>query len=147
MATTDSQTQQCPFCKEEIHADAVRCKHCRSQIARSMPAHQGVCPFCKEDIKTDAVRCRHCGANVGLGGDMTLPHGRRPTRHIPRLRTTPDVRQLPRGGSEPTLAADPSDVCEGCAPYDVDDVGIWVFLECSEHYCIYELEKRIGPFL
>ena len=30
MADTESTTRQCPYCKEEIRSDALRCKHCHA---------------------------------------------------------------------------------------------------------------------
>ena len=33
MADTESTTRQCPYCKEEIRSDALRCKHCHADIA------------------------------------------------------------------------------------------------------------------
>jgi hypothetical protein len=29
--------------------------------------------------------------------------------------------------------------CDGCNHYEVDDVGVWCFLDCGEIYCFYEL--------
>ena len=58
----------CPYCKEEVNADAVKCKHCHSGIkpeAPEVPEHQGICPFCKEEIKAEAVKCKHCQSWVG----------------------------------------------------------------------------------
>lgn len=33
-----SDTKKCPFCAEEIKADAVRCKHCRSDLSSHQPS-------------------------------------------------------------------------------------------------------------
>jgi len=55
----------CPYCKEEIKADAIRCKHCRSSLAPEKPTHDGTCPYCKESIHVEAVKCKHCGSMVG----------------------------------------------------------------------------------
>ena len=33
MADTENPTRKCPYCKEEIHRDALRCKHCHADIA------------------------------------------------------------------------------------------------------------------
>jgi hypothetical protein len=67
----DSQTRTCPYCKEEIRVDAVKCKHCHSMLA-DRPGHGGTCPLCKEEIHPEAIRCKHCHANLarreGLGG-------------------------------------------------------------------------------
>ena len=60
MATEQQQvaTKPCPYCVEEIRADAVVCKHCRSQLVGQAAAYGGVCPYCKEDINPEARRCR-----------------------------------------------------------------------------------------
>lgn len=62
---TNNETRECPFCKEEIKADAIKCKHCRSTVKPKTPSHGGVCPYCKEEIKPDAIKCKHCGSMVG----------------------------------------------------------------------------------
>ena len=113
------------------------------ETQQSQPNHQGVCPFCKEDIKVDAVRCRHCGANVGPSGWRMLPRGRRPVRCLPRKPTSsgrldvPDVPPEP-GDSESPMA-DASGTCPECNDLEIDDIGIWVLVECSPGQCAYEL--------
>jgi hypothetical protein len=62
-----SKSRSCPYCKEEIKADAVRCKHCRSALSPDEPEHGGTCPYCKEEIHPEAVKCKHCGSAVGPG--------------------------------------------------------------------------------
>lgn len=64
MSTVNPGTRECPFCKEEIKADAVKCKHCGSRIAATQPEHGGVCPFCKESINPEAILCKHCKSNL-----------------------------------------------------------------------------------
>lgn len=59
MANSGEDTT-CPFCKEEVKADATKCKHCKSAIGADKPQHEGKCPYCKEDIKPEAVKCKHC---------------------------------------------------------------------------------------
>ena len=61
----EGETRACPYCKEEIKAGAVRCKHCRAELAPEQPAHEGTCPYCKESIHAEAVKCKHCGSAVG----------------------------------------------------------------------------------
>jgi len=102
------------------------------QAQQSQPSHQGVCPFCKEDIKVDAVRCRHCGANLGPSGWRVLPRGRRPVRCLPRKGSSSE-----RG--ESGLSADASGTCPDCNDLEIDDIGIWVLVECSPGQCVYEL--------
>lgn len=55
----------CPFCKEEIKPDALKCKHCQSSLAPAKPEHEGICPFCKEDVKPNAIKCKHCSSMIG----------------------------------------------------------------------------------
>lgn len=62
---TESNARECPYCKEEIKADAIRCKHCRSTVAPEKPTHSGTCPYCKEAIHPEAIKCKHCGSAVG----------------------------------------------------------------------------------
>jgi len=54
----------CPFCKEEVKADAIKCKHCGSFIEVIKPKHNGICPFCKEQINKDAIKCKHCSSDL-----------------------------------------------------------------------------------
>jgi hypothetical protein len=59
--------RECPYCKEEIKKDAIKCKHCHSMVALAHPEHNGTCPFCKENVKPDAIKCRHCGSQITGG--------------------------------------------------------------------------------
>jgi hypothetical protein len=68
-------TRECPYCKEEIKADAVKCKHCRSAVKPKAPAHGGTCPYCKEAIKPDAIKCKHCGSMVGSSMESSCCDG------------------------------------------------------------------------
>ncbi len=64
---TESKTRECPFCKEEIKADAIKCKHCGSSVSPEAPPHGGTCPYCKEQIKPEAIKCKHCGSDLRGG--------------------------------------------------------------------------------
>jgi len=55
------ETTSCPYCKEEINAEASRCKHCGSTLPVTAPKHGGTCPYCKESIHIEAIKCKHCG--------------------------------------------------------------------------------------
>lgn len=55
-----TQERECPYCKEEIKTDAIKCKHCHSSITPETPKHEGTCPYCKETINPDAIKCKHC---------------------------------------------------------------------------------------
>ena len=73
MSEQASITRLCPFCKEEVKADAIRCKHCQVAIPlQEKPSHHGVCPFCKEQIHPEAIRCKHCKTDLILGGTETF---------------------------------------------------------------------------
>lgn len=66
-----SSVRVCPFCKEDIRSDAVRCKHCRSDIAPERPAHGGTCPYCREQVATEAIKCKHCGSAIGTDAPVS----------------------------------------------------------------------------
>ena len=68
----ESETRECPFCKELIKSDAIICKHCHSKVAQLRPEHGGVCPFCKENVKPEAVVCKHCGSQIGENVDAII---------------------------------------------------------------------------
>ena len=60
--TPNEVIRECPYCKEDIKANAIRCKHCRSAVRPDIPPHGGICPLCKEEINSKAIKCKHCGA-------------------------------------------------------------------------------------
>jgi hypothetical protein len=62
--TDDERVRQCPFCKEEIKSEAIKCKHCGSRVTPEAPAHGGICPYCKEEINPEAIKCKHCKSTL-----------------------------------------------------------------------------------
>jgi hypothetical protein len=60
----ESETRSCPYCKEEIKADAIKCKHCGSRVTPEKPSHGGTCPYCKEEIHPEAITCKHCRSDL-----------------------------------------------------------------------------------
>jgi hypothetical protein len=148
MADEPAQTRECPYCKEEVKAEAARCKHCQAAIPPATPAHHGVCPYCKETINPEATRCKHCLSNLMPSGAGHCSWGESAPAAITRA-----VRRRVSGGGRPAprkaveRAAERALVFEerypdpppGCAATDLDEDGLWCFLEASEHYCIYEL--------
>jgi hypothetical protein len=143
MAEKASETRECPFCKEEIKATALRCKHCLADIPPATPDHGGVCPFCKEAINTEAIRCPHCQADLAPGGAALLLRGRLPFGVVPRQRVAAPsaraTRRTPR--RRPGLAefAANRDPCDGCFVSATDaDGSVWDLTDCDEDWCYYE---------
>ena len=66
---TEKTIRTCPYCKEEIKAAAVKCKHCGSKLAAIQPPHEGICPYCKEIIHSEAIKCKHCKSNLTSVGE------------------------------------------------------------------------------
>ena len=61
-----TSTRDCPFCMEQIKAEAIKCKYCGSTVQPEDMPHGGTCPYCKETINPKAVRCKHCKSNLGI---------------------------------------------------------------------------------
>ena len=148
MTELESETRECPCCKEEVKAAAVRCKHCLADITAAGPDHGGICPLCREEIKADAIRCKHCKATLVFGTRVALARARRPafiTRRRPvDRRVELDVRRRVQPGdlavTEPA-AADragggcPEHISTRYGPYHLVDEGIGAD---GWHYCGYE---------
>lgn len=73
MGKKERKIRECPYCKEDILLDAIKCKYCSSAVSAEKPAHEGICPFCKEDINPEAIKCYHCKSmldSTGFGSTM-----------------------------------------------------------------------------
>ena len=143
MPDKQSETRQCPFCKEEVNAAAVRCKHCLAAIQPARPGHGGVCPFCKEEINAEATRCPHCTAD--------LVPGVRRLRRVPRRQVSAPTKFISRGVRprqtlRPRSANRPISTDPDCADYDIDDEGTWTFIGSDEDNCYYELTDPVSHY-
>ena len=72
-----------------------------------------------------------------------MPRGRRPVRCLPRQRVSSDRLDEPdvppeRGASVGPMA-DATGFCPDCNDLEIDDIGIWVLVECSPGQCVYAL--------
>jgi hypothetical protein len=145
MPDAELETRACPYCKEEINAAAVRCKHCLADIVPTGPDHGGVCPLCREEIKADAIRCKHCKAMLVPSARSVFARGGRPVR-ITRRRPVDDPIGLGGRRSGDFLIPDPASARRasgGCpesistryGTYHLVDEGIGAD---GWHYCGYE---------
>lgn len=77
----------CPFCKAEIAADALKCRHCGEWVKeKPKPAEPEVpkspCQWCQKPVPSNAVRCPHCNGSM-----RRTPTTATATRGSPVLRT------------------------------------------------------------
>ena len=56
--------KECPFCKNEIKIDAIKCMYCKEMLPIEEPVIEHpetkICPFCKNEIKYEAIKCQFC---------------------------------------------------------------------------------------
>jgi hypothetical protein len=132
--------RQCPYCKEEVKAGAVRCRHCHAAITPAVPAHGGVCPFCREPIHPEAIRCKHCHANLGPagGGDCGCAR-RRDVGPGPRARPLGARLRVRRLSAQRTVIPPTPEQCHGCPPAIMDRSEMWCLVACDDEYCDYEM--------
>lgn len=114
----DTQTRECPYCKESIRSDAVKCRYCGSKIAPNTAEHEGICPFCKEEIKPGAIKCRYCHSQLGPAAADISASPNRPPQTGCGCGCGGGGRQIPLRARWQTT--------EGGSPRD--------FLDCAE-YC------------
>jgi Double zinc ribbon len=116
----DSDTRNCPYCKEDIQPTATRCKHCGSSIRPESPEHGGTCPYCKEAIHPEAIKCKHCRAFLGQATDRAGYGGPRlvdlisSESAIARLPFTPTSAELSSGTTSAAKSLTRAASCGPC---------------------------------
>ena len=116
--------RQCPRCKEDISAEAVRCKHCWADFD-PLPGHKGTCPLCFEAIHPHADRCKHCKgdfgrrASTGCGCSCSEPN-RADSKWTAQGSFVIRRRDLPEGGIFGDVGTGVSAAGKTCGPCSSD---------------------------
>ena len=156
MPDQEMATRQCPFCKEEVKVDAIRCKHCQATILPDRPTHRGVCPFCKETINPEAIRCKHCKVNLAPSDlnfvfqGLSLGAGSTPFQisaqtalrqriifALPRSRKSANNAGAPNAGV-PNAGPTISHLCDDCPPGWMKGSTLIGLVACDEEWCYYD---------
>lgn len=61
-------TKNCPFCAEEIKAEAIKCKHCSESLVRRTTKGANACPKCSKEFDDTWKVCLHCGVPLIKNG-------------------------------------------------------------------------------
>jgi len=123
--TNESKTRDCPYCKEEIRVDAIKCKHCGSSVAPEKPAHEGTCPYCKEQIHPEAIICKHCKSDVrSIGYDEGSCGGETPS-------------MISRPYFDRPMAVAGAGIKIGCLEIGRSGDCTYVKNVCTRRYCLY----------
>lgn len=139
MSEQGSDTRECPYCREEVKAEAVRCKHCHAAIRSARPDHEGVCPLCKEEINAEAIRCKHCQADLApverLSPSCKCSGPRAATGSQPASGAPSRVKRLPQR----TLRSRDREASEyePCTIVEFDEQGAWCLVHEGGGYCYY----------
>ncbi|MGB9429070.1 MAG: DUF805 domain-containing protein [Gammaproteobacteria bacterium] len=65
--TEASEIKKCPYCKEEIHANAIKCKHCHSDLTSSPDNAQASNHPVPSPIPNNATEIRYFDATTRIG--------------------------------------------------------------------------------
>ncbi len=65
------EAKLCPFCAEEIKANALRCKHCKTDLADTTSDQQAVATKTGKTVQETRCTCQACG-NVWFYGKQDV---------------------------------------------------------------------------
>jgi len=145
-------TRVCPYCKERVRLEAVRCSHCNAALIPGKPTHKGTCPYCKERIKRDAIKCKHCGSLVGPGATY-LTSGDAANSHccadVKQKFTISDVTGSPPAGSQEfAIEGMTARAQYGCGPCEVSGGLIYIrslVYAAGKRNCWIRVPIKISP--
>jgi hypothetical protein len=73
-----SENKNCPYCGESIKSEAIKCKHCKSDLSDTVPGQKKSaydteiivdrCPKCKSPIQEGVTFCGNCKAQLAWKG-------------------------------------------------------------------------------
>ncbi|MGZ7116773.1 MAG: double zinc ribbon domain-containing protein [Methanobacterium sp.] len=77
----ENSTKSCPYCKEEIPVQAVKCMHCGNWVEKENSEQSlsenklekemtKFCPYCNSEVHYKALKCKYCGEWIEKKRDL-----------------------------------------------------------------------------